>query len=65
MFDGGVCSLGPKKAILRVLFPIPAIGLAELGRAGTRAPFTHASGLPFPVPGGSGTMGAGRRRAFG
>ncbi len=67
MFDGGLLVwLGsgpgcvPTKAILRVLFPIPARrGLAKLGRGGDRAPFTHASGSPCPVAGRRLTLKAG------
>ncbi len=39
MFDGGACLGGSGWVILRVLFPIPAAGLAELGRRPGQGPF--------------------------
>lgn len=59
MFDGGwrlrMAGLGTKKAILRVLFPMPARGLAGLGRGGAQGPFYARFRITFPAPGGGGT----------
>ncbi|MET3936062.1 hypothetical protein ABIE00_004108 [Arthrobacter sp. OAP107] len=50
MTRGRLVPGGPKKAILRVLFPIPGKGLAELGQAGAQDPFYARFRIAFPGP---------------